>query len=647
MSALSDLQKKLEKESQGIMFPFIGKTSTVNTNQKVYNSASNSIMSMKGKKYVGPDAVIQYGSEEEGFARQLKQIEAPMLPQFDADQFPKAGEGIMQTPTPASTSTSPTTSVESEGPAMDPCPPGFKFDPQLQRCVPIEQPKSDRPDDVVVDNRRNIGDIAKGLGVATDALNKAEFQKNTDNYNKDVDLKIDNNIPWLNFIPLIGKPLNAFLKSQSDKQLKTLGNTEGISVTENQDGTLQLKITNDVGKRNFARLQTQQSLAGNMASTQKKDASGNIMKAPNGQNMIVGPITLDYFGKGNLFTPENQITMPRDAAGNIIRNEATEAAFRKKLQDRTQTVDALNAEEKNKLLSELDAALGLDSTVTAPKPVTVDPESTAADAKGGAEVPIAFGQLKDLNEFGQLIRNNEVAKMNIENSNVEMDMMETLYRTGKAEFLERNDKFIEEQEKQEEARKEIQENNKKIDEKIKELGMNDSQAQEQGFKDSREQFEFRVKASQEANQRAEGRRTSQSQFTGGKSFKGGATATGTTRCFHPDTDINGKKIKDIKAGDYINDSLVEGMVQFKMNNPYYLIDGIKVSGSHGVLHDDKWIFVADHPESKEVEDVTEFVYVPIVEGGTFKINNTTYADYDYHDIVVLGDDEWKKRRGFK
>jgi hypothetical protein len=177
--------------------------------------------------------------------------------------------------------------------------------------------------------------------------------------------------------------------------------------------------------------------------------------------------------------------------------------------------------------------------------------------------------------------------------------------------------------------------------------MSDSQAQEQGFKDSREQFEFRVKASQEANQRAEGRRTSQSQFTGGKSFKGGATATGTTRCFHPDTDINGKKIKDIKAGDYINDSLVEGMVQFKMNNPYYLIDGIKVSGSHGVLHDDKWIFVADHPESKEVEDVTEFVYVPIVEGGTFKINNTTYADYDYHDIVVLGDDEWKKRRGFK
>ncbi len=433
MSALSDLQKKLEQEAQGIMFPFSANANTVSTTQNVYDSATDGIMTMQGQKYIGPDAVIQYGSEEEGFARQLKQIEAPMLPQFDATQFPEAGEGIVETPTPAPTP--PTTPVEPETPAVDPCPPGFKFDPKLQRCVPIEQPKSDRPDDVVVDNRRNIGDIAKGLGVATDALNKAEFQKNTDNYNKDVDLKIDNNIPWLNFIPLIGKPLNMFFKNQSDKQLKTLGNTEGISVIENQDGTLQLKITNDVGKRNFARLQTQQSLAGNMASTQKKDAAGNIMKAPNGQNMIVGPLTLDYFGKGNLFAPETRT--PAET-------------------------DALNAEEKNKLLSELDAALGLDSTATAPEPVTVDPESTAADAKGGAEVPIAFGQLKDLNEFGQLIRDNEVAKLNIEDANVTMDMIEAQYRTGKVAYGSRNDEIDREKDKQEKERKRIEENNKKI-----------------------------------------------------------------------------------------------------------------------------------------------------------------------------------------
>ena len=99
-------------------------------------------------------------------------------------------------------------------------------------------------------------------------------------------------------------------------------------------------------------LQTKESLAGNIASTQKKTALGTIEKAPNGQNMIVGPVTLDYFGKGNLFQPTTRT--PAET-------------------------DALNAEEKNKLLSELNAALGLDSTATAPKPVTVDPESTAAD----------------------------------------------------------------------------------------------------------------------------------------------------------------------------------------------------------------------------------------------------------------------------
>ena len=84
MSALSDLQKKLEKESQGIMFPFSANASTVSTTQNVYDSATDGIMTMTGQKYVGPDAIVQYGTEEQGYPRQLKQIEAPMLPQFDA-----------------------------------------------------------------------------------------------------------------------------------------------------------------------------------------------------------------------------------------------------------------------------------------------------------------------------------------------------------------------------------------------------------------------------------------------------------------------------------------------------------------------------------------------------------------------------------
>ena len=140
MSALSDLQKKLEQESQGIMFPFSANANTVSTTQNVYDSATDGIMTMQGQKYIGPDAVIQYGTEEQDYQRQLKQIEAPMLPQFDETQFPKVGEGIVETPTPAPT---PPVETEPETPAVDPCPPGFKYDPVKKMCVPIEQPKSD------------------------------------------------------------------------------------------------------------------------------------------------------------------------------------------------------------------------------------------------------------------------------------------------------------------------------------------------------------------------------------------------------------------------------------------------------------------------------------------------------------------------
>ena len=114
MSALSDLQKKLEQEAQGIMFPFSANANTVSTTQNVYDSATDGIMTMQGQKYVGPDAVIQYGTEEQDYQRQLKQIEAPMLPQFDETQFPKAGEGIVETPTPAPT---PPVETEPETPA--------------------------------------------------------------------------------------------------------------------------------------------------------------------------------------------------------------------------------------------------------------------------------------------------------------------------------------------------------------------------------------------------------------------------------------------------------------------------------------------------------------------------------------------------
>jgi hypothetical protein len=611
---MADLSKILQQESEGIMFPFKTGVQSTTTEQQVYDSTTDGIMTVQGQQYSlpeyqGPTATIQYGTEEQGYPRMLREIEQGELPQFRQEDFPKAGEGRTEISTPT-TQPITTTPFEPTTPAVDPCPAGFKYDPVKGVCVPVKKPQdSDRQE--FTNKPRDIGDTAQALSQITDVMQ----EQGIGTFGQDVNYKIDNSSILSKLGPL-GKLVDKFLiKDPADRKLQKLSETEGINVIENKDGTYNVKITEN-GKTNFGRLQTKESLSGNLASTQKTDAQGNIIKAPNGKLMIQGPLTLSAFGKTDLFTPTTRTK---------------------------KEVDALNVEEKNKLLSELDAALGIDRTAITP---TEEIKKDTTTVKDTPKVTEDFGTLKGLSDFGALIRDNEVAKLNIEDANVTMDMIESQYQTGKVSFGSRDSDIDREKDKKEKAKKQIKENNKKIDEKIEELGMSDSQAQDQGFKDSREQFEYRVKASQEASKRAENKRTSQSQFTGGQSFKGGATATGTTRCFHPDTNINGTKIKDIKAGDYINDSLVEGMVQFKMNNPYYLIDGVKVSGSHGVLHNNKWLFVADHPEAKEVEDVTEFVYVPIVEGGTFKINNTTYADYDYHDIVVLGDDEWKKRRGF-
>ena len=117
----------LSQESSGIMFPFQTRVKPVKTEQQVY-TPTEGIMNVKGTAYEGPDATITYGSEEQGFPRQLKQIEKGMLPQFDQSQFPDKGMGKIETPVSA-TPTTPTQPVEPDKPIMDPCPPGFKLDP--------------------------------------------------------------------------------------------------------------------------------------------------------------------------------------------------------------------------------------------------------------------------------------------------------------------------------------------------------------------------------------------------------------------------------------------------------------------------------------------------------------------------------------
>jgi hypothetical protein len=106
-------------------------------------------------------------------------------------------------------------------------------------------------------------------------------------------------------------------------------------------------------------------------------------------------------------------------------------------------------------------------------------------------------------------------------------------------------------------------------------------------------------------------------------------------CFHPEQLVGNKLMKDLQPGDFINGIEILGMVKLKLNEDMYSINDVKVTGSHKVKFNNNWIYVSNHPDSFRINDKPEFVYVPIVKGGIFNINNNEFADYDDENIETL------------
>ena len=318
---LSDI---LKQESSGIMFPFKNNVKPVKTEQQVY-TPTDGIMNIKGTAYEGPDATIMYGPESLGYPRQLKEIEKGLLPQFDQSQFPDKGTGKIETP-PSSEITLPFEGTPDK-PLMDPCPAGYRFDEKLQRCVLIEEPK-DKSDTRVkpVNPPRNIGSTAKALdNIAQAAIDQNLHTK----YGEDITIKIDNS-SVLSQLGFVGKLVDGiFVKGPADNRLKEFGtytdlSTDGINITANKDGTFDVKM-NQQGKYNFGKIQTDQSLRGNLASTQKTDKQGNIIMAPNNTPMIVGPISVNTFGATTPTKLTSDQISKNKAAAEKIKAEADKA----------------------------------------------------------------------------------------------------------------------------------------------------------------------------------------------------------------------------------------------------------------------------------------------------------------------------------
>ena len=106
-------------------------------------------------------------------------------------------------------------------------------------------------------------------------------------------------------------------------------------------------------------------------------------------------------------------------------------------------------------------------------------------------------------------------------------------------------------------------------------------------------------------------------------------------CFHPEQLIGNKFIKDLEPGDLINGIKILGMVKLKLDEDMYSLNDVRVTGTHKVKYNNNWMYVSEHPDSFVINDKPEFVYVPIVEGGIFIINNYEFADYDDEHIETL------------
>jgi hypothetical protein len=231
----------------------------------------------------GPTGVISYGTTEEGTPRVLTDYRTGEMTYADT------GEPYV-----------PPTGEEEEAPigpeeGIIPCDPGYVYDPITSSCVKIDTEKTDKLE--FVNRPRDIGATAK----ATTSITKAIKEQGLPAYGEDANYTIDNSTFLSNF-GLIGKLVDdVLIKGPADDRLLQFGKyttlpTEGINVTKNADGTLNANIT-EQGKINFGNIQTDESLRGNLATTQKTDRNGNIIMAPNNTPMIVGPIKINSFGK--------------------------------------------------------------------------------------------------------------------------------------------------------------------------------------------------------------------------------------------------------------------------------------------------------------------------------------------------------------
>ena len=99
-------------------------------------------------------------------------------------------------------------------------------------------------------------------------------------------------------------------------------------------------------------------------------------------------------------------------------------------------------------------------------------------------------------------------------------------------------------------------------------------------------------------------------------------------CFDQNTVIDNKSIKDYKIGDKIGNSTITGKLVTKEQPVYiYNYKGIRVTGSHLVFHNEKWVRISDIDNIPEPTLEKTQVVCLTTDNHNIEINGITFRDY--------------------
>jgi len=126
-------------------------------------------------------------------------------------------------------------------------------------------------------------------------------------------------------------------------------------------------------------------------------------------------------------------------------------------------------------------------------------------------------------------------------------------------------------------------------------------------------------------------------------------------CFDKDTPVvllnnTTKSFCDICVGDVLCDGgIVTATLKLDARGVnMYDLNGVIVSARHAVKHNDKWVFVCDHPHAKLLDRYNKpYIYCMNTTTKQFTINNTIFVDWDeiYDDVKVVLDKTYENEHG--